>query len=170
MLLRHAAGRAAASGRAFFDTFIPQGSAGDAFARRLGATYGLAGQRRALDLAAIPPGRTGQVRETAAKAAAGYRLVSWTGRTPDEYLTGVAAMFTAMNDAPSRPGNEPDIWDEQRVRDRSDANPETAMTQPRAGLSPGSLVVEAEAAQLLGIALPVLGDLDVQVQVDAGAE
>src|SRR5882757_5676097 len=34
----------------------------------------------------------------------------------------------------------------------------------------GRSIVEAEAAQLLGIALPVLGDLDPQVQEDLGAE
>src|SRR5271170_6678418 len=31
-------------------------------------------------------------------------------------------------------------------------------------------VVEAEAAELLGVTLPVFGDLDVQVEVDLGAE
>src|SRR5512146_1712500 len=120
-LLRHAAGRAAANGRAFLDSYIPQGTAGDAFARQAGATYGLTDQRRTLHLATLPPGRLAQVRETAAKAAVGYSLVSWSGRTPDEHLASVAAMYTAMNDAPARPGAEPDIWDEQRVRDRSDA-------------------------------------------------
>jgi len=119
-LLRHAAGRAEANGRAFLDTFVAEGTPGDAFARQAGATYGQADIRRTLDLAAIPPGRVTQVREAAAKAAIGYSVVSWTGRTPDEHLTGVAAMFTAMNDAPARPGAEPDIWDEQRVRDRAD--------------------------------------------------
>jgi GNAT superfamily N-acetyltransferase len=120
-LLRHAAGRAAANDRAFLDSFVPQGTAADAFARWAGATYGLTDQRRTLDLATLPPGRLAQVREAAAKAATDYSLVSWAGRTPDEYLTSVAAMYTAMNDAPARPGAEPDIWDEQRVRDRADA-------------------------------------------------
>src|SRR5947207_1727301 len=83
-----------------------------AHARQAGATYGLTDQRRTLDLATLAPGRLAKVREAAAKAAAGYSIVSWTGRTPDEYLTGVAAMYTAMNDAPARPGAEPDIWDE----------------------------------------------------------
>jgi GNAT superfamily N-acetyltransferase len=125
-LLRHAAGRAAANGRAFLDSYVPQGTAGDAFARWAGATYGLADQRRTLDLTTLAPDRLAQVRETAAKAATGYSLASWAGRTPDELLTGVAAMYTAMNDAPARPGAEPDIWDEQRVRDRADARLEAA--------------------------------------------
>src|SRR6266702_7757655 len=50
-----------------------------------------------------------------------------------------------------------------------------AVRGPRHGGDPGSRaaarsVVEAEAAQLLRVALPVLGDLDPQVEVDPGAE
>src|ERR1035438_1997625 len=37
-------------------------------------------------------------------------------------------------------------------------------------LWPRGSVVKAQAAQLLGVALPVLGDLDVQVEVDLGAQ
>jgi GNAT superfamily N-acetyltransferase len=119
-LLRDAAERARVGGRVRMDGHIVQGSAGEAFARQMGATIGLVDVRRVLDVAAVPAGHVARCRGKAASAAAGYSLVSWTGRTPDKYLTGVAAMTTTMNDAPNMPHAEPDIWDEQRVRDQMD--------------------------------------------------
>src|ERR1700740_833615 len=41
---------------------------------------------------------------------------------------------------------------------------------PRGRAQRNGLVIEAETTQLLGVALPLLGDLDLQVEVDAGAE
>ncbi|HEY6788141.1 MAG TPA: GNAT family N-acetyltransferase, partial [Trebonia sp.] len=119
-LLRHAAGRARAQGRAELYGDIAQGSAGEEFGRRAGARYGLADIRRVLDLDMVPAERVAACRERAAKAAAGYSLVSWQGRTPDELIAGVARMYTTMNDAPNGPELEPDLWDEQRIRDRAD--------------------------------------------------
>lgn len=119
-LLRDAAERARASGRVRLDGLVIQGSAGDAFARRTGASIGLTGARRVLDLSQVPAGHIASCREKAAAAAGGYSLVSWLGLIPEEYLTGVAAMTTAMNDAPSMPNAQPDIWDAQRVRDQMD--------------------------------------------------
>jgi GNAT superfamily N-acetyltransferase len=120
-LLRHATGRAAANGRAHLDGTVRQGSAGEAFARRAGSSFGLAEVLRVLDVTSVPAGHFTRCREAAAKAATEYSLVSWAGRTPDEHVNGMAAMLTAMNDAPNRPDAEPDIWDEQRVRERYDA-------------------------------------------------
>jgi GNAT superfamily N-acetyltransferase len=119
-LLRHASGRARAHGRARLCGDVVQGSAGEGFGRQAGARYGLADIRRVLDLAAVPADRISRCAERAATAAAGYSLVSWQGPTPDDLIGGVATMFTALNDAPNGPGREPDIWDEQRVRDRAD--------------------------------------------------
>ncbi|MGH3268650.1 MAG: GNAT family N-acetyltransferase, partial [Trebonia sp.] len=73
------------------------------------------------DLRKIAPGLVASLRETAAGAAAGYSLESWTGPTPEEHLARVAAGFNAMNDAPHSADREDDIWDAQRVRDRADA-------------------------------------------------
>ncbi len=119
-LLRHAADRAAANGRTIFGGGAAQDSAGDAFARQVGATPGLVEARRVLDLRKVPAGQFARLRETAAAAAAGYTLVSWTGPTPVEYLGRVAEVFNAMNDAPRDPGYEDDFWDADRVRDRAD--------------------------------------------------
>jgi GNAT superfamily N-acetyltransferase len=120
-LLRHAAQRAEADGRVDFDGVAPQGSAGDTFARKLGATPGLVDARRILDLRKVEPGRFKELRAQAAGHATGYSLVSWTGATPAEERGRVTGVFNAMNDAPREEGLfEDDIWDADRVRDRGD--------------------------------------------------
>jgi GNAT superfamily N-acetyltransferase len=119
-LLRHEVERARANGRTVLRGSPLAGSAGDAFARQAGAEASLVDARRVQDLRKIPPGLVASLRETAAGAAAGYSLVSWTGPTPEEHLARVAAGFNAMNDAPHSPDREDDIWDAQRVRDRAD--------------------------------------------------
>jgi GNAT superfamily N-acetyltransferase len=120
-LLRHEVERARANGRTVLRGGALVGSAGDAFARQAGAEPGLVDARRMQDLRKIPPGLVASLRETAAGAAAGYSLESWTGPTPEEHLDRVAAGFNAMNDAPHSPDREDDIWDAQRVRERADA-------------------------------------------------
>jgi GNAT superfamily N-acetyltransferase len=119
-LLRHAVGRARAHGRTELYGDVVEGSAGEEFGRQAGARFGLADVRRVLDLDMVPAERAAQCRERAAKAAAGYSLVCWQGRTPEEFIAGVAELFTAMNDAPNGPELEPGLWDDQRVRDRAD--------------------------------------------------
>jgi len=120
-LLQQVARRAAADGRSALDGAVVQESAGEAFARRLGAAPGLVDARRFLDLRKVPAGRFAQLRAAAAGHAAGYSLVSWTGVTPKEELGQVAGVFNAMNDAPREEGLfEDDIWDADRVRDRGD--------------------------------------------------
>ena len=120
-LLRHAARRAEADGRSVLDGDVVQGSAGEAFARRLGAEAGLVDARRFLDLRKVPSGRFANLRAQAAGQAGGYSLISWTGVTPEEERGRVAGVFNAMNDAPREEGwFEDDIWDADRVRDRGD--------------------------------------------------
>jgi GNAT superfamily N-acetyltransferase len=120
-LLRHEVERARVNGRTVLRGGALVGSAGDAFARQAGAEASLVDARRVQDLRKIPPGLVGSLRETAARAAADYSLVSWTGPTPEEHLDRVADGFNAMNDAPHAADREDDIWDAQRVRDRADA-------------------------------------------------
>lgn len=120
-LVAHAARRAAHDGRAFLDSVTVRGSAGEAFAGRLGAEPGLADARRHLDLREVPAGRFARLRAEAAAHAAGYSLVSWTGATPEEELGRVAGVMNAMNDAPREEGwFEDDLWDADRVRERGD--------------------------------------------------
>jgi GNAT superfamily N-acetyltransferase len=119
-LLRHAADRAAAEGRSLLSSGTLQGTAGAAFAVRAGATAGLVDARRVLVLGQIPAGRVALLREQAARAAAGYSLVSWAGRTPDEYLARYAEVENAMRDAPHDVGEENAVWDADRVREQID--------------------------------------------------
>ena len=120
-LLRHAVQRAEAHGRTDLDARAPQGSAGDAFARRVGAVPGLAEALRILDLSKVEDDRFARLHADAAKHATGYSLVSWTGLTPEDKRAGVAGVINAMNDAPREEGLfEDDLWDADRVRERGD--------------------------------------------------
>jgi GNAT superfamily N-acetyltransferase len=118
-LLRHEGGRAEANGRTRFSAQATAGSAGDAFAQALGARLDLEEVRRIQYLREIPPGTIASLRASAEKAAAGYSLVSWTGVTPDEYCGPLAGVFNAFNDAPHGANDEPELWDAQRVRERT---------------------------------------------------
>jgi len=119
-LLRHAAGRAAAGGRAILGGEVRDGSAGDRFAAAAGATPGVAGTLRELDLRTAPAGKFAAVRADAERASSGYSLVSWTGPTPEEYLDRMAALINAFGDAPRDAGVQAESWDAARVRERSD--------------------------------------------------
>jgi GNAT superfamily N-acetyltransferase len=118
-LLRHAAAHAADNARSVLDGEVVEDSAGDAFARRIGATLALEEVRRVQDLRKIPPGRVADLRQSAERAAAGYSLVTWTGPVPDEYCGRVAEVFNAFNDAPRGAGMEDEVWDADRVRERT---------------------------------------------------
>jgi GNAT superfamily N-acetyltransferase len=119
-LLRHAAQQAAQDGRTVLRGETFKGSAGEAFAQYVGAKASLADARRVLVVAKVPAGRIAALRESAARAAAGYSLVTWTGSIPEEYLAGFAGVFNALNDGPHSPGQEARIWDAERVRERID--------------------------------------------------
>ncbi len=116
-LLRHAARQAAEAGRSLLRSRPFQGLAGEMFARRMGARPGLADARRVLVLGKLPADQLATLRQSAARAAGGYSLVTWTGLIPDEYLAGLAAVSNAMSDAPHDPGHESRVWDAQRIRE-----------------------------------------------------
>lgn len=120
-LLRHAAGRAAAGGRVVLSGEAQEKSPGEAFARQAGGALGQAEVRRVLDLPKIPAGTIARLRESAAKAAAGYSLVRWEGGVPDERLDQVASLHNVLSDAPMDPGVEPTAWTADRVRVRMNA-------------------------------------------------
>jgi GNAT superfamily N-acetyltransferase len=117
-LMQHAQARAAAHGRSVLNGSAQNGSAGEYFAHSVGAEAGLVDIQRMLVLADLEAGTLRGLRAQAAKAAAGYSLVSWTGPVPDEFLDQAAALYTALGDAPHDPGVAPEIWDAQRVRER----------------------------------------------------
>jgi GNAT superfamily N-acetyltransferase len=118
-LLRHAAARAAANGRAILEAAVSTGLAGDMFAQSFGATLQLEEVRRFQHLREIPPGRVAELRAQAERAAAGYTLVRWAGPVPDEYCAQVAGVLNAFNDAPKGENVEDSLWDADRVRQRT---------------------------------------------------
>jgi GNAT superfamily N-acetyltransferase len=70
----------------------------------------------------VPPERLAALREQAeARALPAYRVVSWAGPVPEEYLEHVAHMnYVLSRDAPTGSIDwEPEVWDAERVRHRS---------------------------------------------------
>ena len=119
-LLEHAAMRAAYHGRSALSAETLQGTAGAAFAASFGAMAGLVDARRVLAIDEIPAGRIAALRSQAARAAAGYSVVRWQGRTPDRYLAGFAEVLNAANDMPRNAAQEEQAWDASRVREQID--------------------------------------------------
>jgi GNAT superfamily N-acetyltransferase len=117
-LLRHAAGRAAAHGRTVLDGGARNGTAGEPFARAVGAEAGLVGIERLLEPGKLEDGRLAGLREEAERHAAGYELVTWAGAIPEDHIEQMAALYAALNDAPHDADVEPEKWDAQRVRER----------------------------------------------------
>jgi GNAT superfamily N-acetyltransferase len=115
-LLRHAVARAVAHERTRVSGSAWDGSAGEAFARRAGAYPTLADIKRVQELAELPADRLAELHATAERAAAGYTLTSWTGLVPERFLDGVAAVITALDDAPRTAGSERREWNAERVR------------------------------------------------------
>lgn len=114
-LLRHATDRARELGRRTLAGGAQDGSAGDGFARAVGARCELSEYRRRLDLAAIAPGHLAGLRKSAEEFAGGYTLRDWDGLTPDDLLGPVARLNEVMNDAPQLAGSEAQHWDGDRV-------------------------------------------------------
>ena len=121
-LLRHEAERAAANGRSVLSGPVVTGSAGEAFAAAAGATPQLVDVRRVQYLAKIEAGKIAELGQSAARAAAGYSLVNWTGDVPERYLGPLARVVNAFEDAPHGENVEPETWDADRLRERTGAH------------------------------------------------
>jgi GNAT superfamily N-acetyltransferase len=94
-------------------------------------------------------------------AAAGYRTVTWQGRTPDEWVDGMALMRTRMStDAPSAGLEQTeDLWTADRVRSVDDL----WATSPRLSLT--TVAVHDTTGQLAGYT-----ELDVPAESDRPVE
>lgn len=120
-LLRHASRRAALHRRTALVADLLRGTGTAAFALRAGATPGVVAQRRVLHLDKAPADKIADLSETARRAAPGYSLRPWQGRTPDAYLDGAASLYAALGDGPRyEEGTEWPRWDARRVRERVD--------------------------------------------------
>jgi GNAT superfamily N-acetyltransferase len=120
-LLAHASGQARQAGRTLLAGNALAGSPGDAFAAAAGGQAGLIDVRRILAVDGELPGRLARLRAQAESAAAGYTLVEWRGPVPAEHREGVAAVMSAMSDAPRDDTIEPERWDAERVRQQGDS-------------------------------------------------
>ena len=115
-LVAHAAARARDAGRTVLVAHAAEASAGEAFARALGARYRMTGIFPVLRLDSVPAGHLAGLRAKAESASPGYSLLTWDGATPGDQLDAVVGLFQAEEDAPSPAGEEPPRWDPARVR------------------------------------------------------
>jgi hypothetical protein len=94
----------------------------------------------------IDPNLLAEFSAAAEAAATGYRLFSWHGPIPAEYLAGVAAANWAISaDAPNGGIDwEPENWDETRVRD-IDA------VMHRSGQTVSTIALAADSGEVAGL-------------------
>jgi len=121
-LLRHEAARAAANGRSILSGPVVTGSAGEAFVLTAGGKPGLVEVRRVQRLAKVDRAQLAELRESAARAAVGYSLVTWAGDVPERYRGPLAHVINAYGDAPRGENVEPEAWDADRIRERTGAH------------------------------------------------
>jgi GNAT superfamily N-acetyltransferase len=109
--------------------------AGGAFAAAVGAVNALTETRRRLDLSTVDNGEYEALLAAAWRAAAGYRLVTWSSPVPEEYVAGVAYLDGRMvTDAPM--GDlawEKEEIDATRVRESERARAARGMRSYEAG-------------------------------------
>lgn len=115
-LLRHCEDRARLAGRIRLTGEAWDGTSGEAFAKAIGASPGIPEVHRTLYLTDEIRGRLPGLRREAEGSATGYSLLSWVGPTPEDRLEQVAAVHTAMADAPRDEGVEHSVWDAGRIR------------------------------------------------------
>jgi GNAT superfamily N-acetyltransferase len=93
-------------------------------------------------------------------AAAGYRTITWQGRTPEEWVEAIALLRTRMStDAPNAGIQLTDVWTADRVRAVDDlwaASPRIALT---------SIVVDEATGKAVGFT-----ELDVSAESSRPAE
>ncbi|MFB7949026.1 GNAT family N-acetyltransferase [Kitasatospora phosalacinea] len=159
-LLAAAVAAAREDGRGSLLAQAVEGSPGDAFLSARGFERALVLDFGRLDLTATPPGPTPAPTPSSASASAsasvaelppGYRLVSWVGSCPEEWLSAFTRSRTAMDDMPMGDAVFGTVaWDEDRV-----------LAAARAVADRGELlhtvaVLEAATGELVGFSELVL--------------
>ncbi|GLZ76103.1 GNAT family N-acetyltransferase [Actinorhabdospora filicis] len=121
-LLEAVAARTASLGRTSLLGIVNQPvsdepAAGVTFAARHGFTWRNTEIRRSLPLP-VPPAHLAELEAKAAARAGEYRLVSWAGACPEEWVEQFAYLKSMlMTDAPTGEMDyEQEIWDAERVR------------------------------------------------------
>jgi GNAT superfamily N-acetyltransferase len=128
--------RAAAAGRRMLGGYceVPTAQldtdASAPFARRLGFDAAQMANRRNLSLP-IDPERLAGLKEMAARASVGYRIITFTAPWPHEFLEDECELGRRMStDAPSPDEEkEEEVWDAARVKEMDDLLAEQGMTK-----------------------------------------
>ncbi|GAA3520972.1 GNAT family N-acetyltransferase [Aeromicrobium panaciterrae] len=109
---------------------IPADDPGAQFLLHHGYTLEMIARISSLDLTTAAASLEELRRAAAARAGDDYRVVSWIGRTPEEWLEQKAALATAMStDEPSGGlATVADVWDADRVREHDDRQEGTGRT------------------------------------------
>jgi GNAT superfamily N-acetyltransferase len=126
-LAAHSAEQARLAGRTRLSADVRDGSAGAAFAASLRAVPGIPEVSRRLIVDADLATRLARLRELVEPRTTGYSLVSWTGRTPEKYISGAVALHNAMADRPRDAGDEAKVWDAERIRETENVNAATGV-------------------------------------------
>lgn len=136
-LLTEGLALAAASGRTLFVSEVDEpgaGTAGRAFALRHGWTCDLVETRRDLVLP-VDQESLSALEAEATRKSAGYDVVTWRDRVPDEFLDDRALLMRRLTtDAPSGDvPTEEERWDGARIREHEAANVARGRTVLSAG-------------------------------------
>jgi GNAT superfamily N-acetyltransferase len=92
---------------------------GEFFAAAVGARRMTREKRRMLDVASVSDVKIAALLDEARAAAVGYSVIAWRGRTPDRFVTDLAALRSLMSTDPPQ-GElelEPELWDAARLID-----------------------------------------------------
>jgi RimJ/RimL family protein N-acetyltransferase len=120
-LLAHCTDRTRAAGRTRLRAAVPDGTAGTAFAKAMGAASGIEQVLRTMPVDASLPDRLAVLRADAHPHAAGYDMLSWALPSPSVHLAQLAELHQVMADAPRDAGIEPRAWDADRIRNTEQA-------------------------------------------------
>ncbi len=134
---------------------IPANDPGAQFLLHHGYTLEMVARISSLDLTSAAASLERQRRAAAEKAGADYRVVSWVGRTPEQWLEQKAELLTAMSTDEPSGGLETvaDVWDAARVRaheDRQEGSGRTFFTSAAEHIPTGTLVAHTELGRLDG--------------------
>ncbi|WP_223626997.1 GNAT family N-acetyltransferase [Microbacterium sp. EST19A] len=139
---------------------VPAELASTRFLRNRGFSLEQVGRLSGLALPVDEEALSALLAETTATAA-GYRTVTWQGRTPDEWLESIAVLRTRMStDAPNAGIEQSeDVWTAERVR----AFDDLWETSPRMLIT--TIVVDDATGQVAGYT-----ELDVPPEPDRSVE
>src|SRR6185369_14740848 len=108
---------ARAAGRRTIQTYSTDRPEADAFLTAMGLVRGRADVLRRQHVRDIDWDRLESQRVAAEPHAAGYELLRWPGRTPEEMLVEAGRMFESINDAPVGDLDiEDDVFSPERIR------------------------------------------------------